>query len=67
MEKKIKIARPTINNFIQLERSTNLQGVQQQLQIHITELTKEECFEYAEMLKDSFIEHWENLSGGVGE
>lgn len=63
MEKKIKVAKPTINNFISLERSnTNQQGMNQQIQLHISELTKDECLEYAEMLKNAFIEQWQSLT-----
>ena len=55
MEKKIKVAKPVISNFIQLERNTSIKQSVQQLQLHIIELSEEECLEYAEILKNSFI------------
>jgi hypothetical protein len=64
MEKKIKVAKPVINNFIQLERNNSTQQGIQQLQLHITELSEEECLEYAEMLKNSFVEQWQSLTKG---
>ena len=62
MEKKIKVARPVISNFISLERNTSIQQGVQQLQLHITELSEEECLEYADILKKSFIEQWQSLT-----
>jgi hypothetical protein len=64
MEKKIKVAKPIINNFILLERNNSTQQGIQQLQLHITELSEDECLEYAEMLKKSFIEQWQSLTQG---
>ncbi len=64
MEKKIKVAKPIINNFILLERNNSTQQGIQQLQLHITELSEEECLEYAEMLKTSFVEQWQSLTKG---
>mgnify|MGYP004226719679 FL=1 len=62
MEKKIKVAKPVISNFISLERNTSIQQGVQQLQLHITELSEQECLEYAEILKNSFIEQWQSLT-----
>jgi hypothetical protein len=64
MEKKIKVSKPVISNFISLERNTSIQQGIQQLQLHITELSEKECLEYAEMLKKSFIEQWQSLTQG---
>ena len=64
MEKKIKVSKPVISNFISLERNTSIQqGIQQ---LHITELSEKECLEYAEMLKKSFIEQWQSLTQSKG-
>jgi hypothetical protein len=54
MEKKIKILPPMMPNFVILDINSN------ERTMSITELTKEEAEEYAELMKQEFIKHWNN-------
>ena len=52
MEKKYRVAPPTMPNFYHLEG--NLNEVKP-----ITEFTREEAELFAEFMKDTFMNHWE--------
>lgn len=62
MEKKFKLKPPIMPNFINVDTGTKLrqEGFASNLTIPINELSKDEFEEYAELIKETFIKHWEN-------
>lgn len=63
MDKKFKMLPPTMPNFIAMEiPDSNAYG--KKPAISITQLTKEEAEQYGELMKQSFINHWEKKKRG---
>lgn len=62
MEKKFKLTVSSMPNFISIERPAGLrqEGFSEGFKIDIVELTESEANEYAELMKNSFIEHYNN-------
>jgi hypothetical protein len=62
MEKKLKLLPPMMPNFVfyESEPSTKQEGFKQKHGIYIKNFTKEEAEEYAELMKTTFVEHWQS-------
>jgi hypothetical protein len=58
MEKKIKMLPPHMPNFLPTEYSTREDG-SGPLMIPVNQLSHDEAIEYGELMKQSFIKHWE--------
>ena len=62
MEKKFKLRPPIMPNFLSIESGPRLrqEGFAHNMTIPVSELSKEEAIEYAELMKQEFIKHWHN-------
>jgi hypothetical protein len=63
MEKKFKLKSINMPNFIMIDMATmgkREDGYQLNASIPVENLTEEEAIQYAEFLKEEFIEHWRN-------
>lgn len=61
MEKTFKLNPPIMPNFISVDTGKKLrqEGFIPGLTIPVKDLSKEEAEEFAELMKQTFIEHWE--------
>lgn len=61
-----KVLKPTMPTVIMLEQVTAKKqdgpGFQKLGSIAVKDLTEEQAIEYAELMKETFIEHWKKLS-----
>ena len=62
MEKTFKLKPPMMPNFINVDTGTRLrqEGFASGLTIPVKDLSKEEAEEYAELMKQTFLVHWQN-------
>lgn len=62
MDKILKIAPPLMPNFFHYEMAPvkRQEGFKLNHEIPISELSEEEAYEFAEMMKQEFIKHWRN-------
>jgi len=62
MEKSFEILPPMMPNFIRYKKEAGLKqdGFQLDEGFPISRLTREEAETYAELMKKTFIEHWES-------
>jgi len=62
MEKNFKLKPPMMPNFISVETGVKLkqEGFASALTIPVDGLSKEEAEEYGELIKQTFIVHWQN-------
>jgi hypothetical protein len=56
MEKKFELLPPMMPNFVRLRQD----GFKVSEGLPITDFTKKEAEEYGELMKQTFIAHWEN-------
>jgi hypothetical protein len=68
MEKKFKLLPPTMPNFIAYEAAVRRRqdGVTWDTGLKVSDLSKEEAEEYAELMKQTFIVHWQNKTAAKG-
>ena len=61
MEKKFELLPPMMPNFIRFKNAPRLRqdGYKVDEGFPIQNLTKEEAIEYGELMKQTFIKHWE--------
>ena len=61
MEKSFKILPPTMPNFVRFERPSVLKqdGFKIEEGYDISNFTEEEAKVYAELMRKTFLEHWE--------
>jgi len=61
MEKRFEVLPPTMPNFVQFKHETGLKqdGFKVNDGFPIAHFTKEEAEEFGELMKQSFIKHWE--------
>jgi hypothetical protein len=61
MEKKIELLPPSMPNFVrfQLPATLRQEGFKQSEAISVKDFTREEAEEYGELMKQTFIKHWE--------
>lgn len=57
MEKKVKLLPPIMPNFARIEQSQGMVNAS----IPIRKFTATEAEEYGELMKQTFIEHWQKL------
>ena len=64
MEKTFKVLPPKMPQYIQLDKPAGLRqdGISFDKGIPIRDLTRDEALEYAELMKETFMKHWENQS-----
>ncbi len=63
MQRTIKLLPPTMPNFVFMEMPpvSKQDGIDfDRGKISITDFTKEEAEEYGELMKQTFIQHWQN-------
>jgi len=62
MEKKFELNPPTMSNFITYNSAPvrRQDGFRNAPSIHVYELSEKEANEYAELMKQTFLKHWEN-------
>lgn len=62
MTKNFKLLPPTMPNFLFIEMPPRprQEGVSFDNKIPITDLSEQEATEYAELMKQAFINHWKN-------
>jgi hypothetical protein len=62
MEKKFKILPPSMPNFVRFEKkpSPKGEGIKMEEGFDIADFTEDEAFEYAELMRVTFIEHYNN-------
>lgn len=62
MEKKFKIAPPSMPNFVRFEVPPGKRedGVKFEQGFAISDFTHEEAIEYAELMRVTFMAHWAN-------
>jgi hypothetical protein len=60
MEKKFKMLPPLMPNFVRFEKEIGLRqdGFKVNEGFDIKNFTRDEAYEYAELMKESFIKHW---------
>jgi hypothetical protein len=65
MEKKFKLLPPTMPNFISYETPVKRRqdGSTWNVGLNVSDLKREEAEEYGELMKQTFIKHWESKSG----
>lgn len=63
MNKTLKILPPSMPNFYSYEQPPGIRqdGFNTTRNYPISNLTKEEAIEFGEMMKQTFISHWEKL------
>ncbi len=61
MEKKVKLLPPLMPNFISIDTPTRprQEGLQVGYKIRVCELSYDEAIEYGELIKQTFIKHYE--------
>lgn len=61
MEKKFELLPPTMPDFVRFKREPSLKqdGFKVDGGFPISKFTREEAEEYAELMKQTFIKHWE--------
>lgn len=67
MERKIKLLPPTMPNYVFMEMPpvSKQDGIDfDRGKISITEFSKEEAEEYGELMKQTFIKHWQEKASG---
>jgi len=62
MEKKFELLPPTMPNFVQIKKEAGLRqdGFKSDNTFPISQFTKEEAVQYGELMKQTFIKHWED-------
>ena len=67
MEKKFEVLPPSMPNFVRFKRETLLRqdGFKVDEGFPIKNFTREEAEEYAELMRKTFIEHWEAKQNGA--
>jgi len=62
MEKKFEILPPLMPNFARFKKESGLRqdGFKSEDGFPIEDFTADEAYEYAELMKQTFIKHWEN-------
>jgi hypothetical protein len=62
MEKKFEVLPPTMPNFVRFKKEAGLRqdGYKVDEGFPISQFTREEAEEYGELMKQTFIKHWEN-------
>lgn len=65
MEKSFKVVLPKMPNFIRFEKKANLKqdGFKGDEGFDIKDLTEKEALEFAELMKQAFLEHHKQRSG----
>ena len=68
MEKKFEVLPPTMPNFVRFKKEAGLRqdGFKVDEGFSITNFTKEEAEEYGELIKQTFIVHWQNKVAAKG-
>jgi len=68
MEKSLKLKPPMMPNFISFEQPTRQRqdGVAWNVGLNVSDLSKEEAEEYAELMKQTFLVHWQNKTAAKG-
>lgn len=62
MEKKLEVLPPMMPNFVRFKKEAGLRqdGFKVDEGFPITNFTKEEAEEYGELMKQTFINHWQS-------
>lgn len=62
MEKKFEVLPPMMPNFVRFKKEAALRqdGFKVDEGFPIENFTREEAIEYGELMKQTFIKHWEN-------
>ena len=62
MEKKFEVLPPTMPNFVRFKKEAGLRqdGYKVDEGVPISNFTKEEAEEYGELMKQTFIAHWQS-------
>jgi len=65
MEKRFEVLPPLMPNFAVFKNEAGLRqdGFKVSEGFPIKDFTKEEAYEYAELMKQTFIKHWESKQG----
>lgn len=68
MEKKFEVLPPTMPNFVRFKKEAGLRkdGFKVDEGFPIANFTKEEAEEYGELMKQTFIVHWQNRVAAKG-
>lgn len=68
MEKKFEVLPPMMPNFVRFKKNAGLRqdGFKTDEGFPITNFTKEEAEEYGELMKQTFIVHWQNKTAAKG-
>ena len=68
MEKKFKVLPPLMPNYVRFEKPVGLKqdGFKSEEGFPISDFTKEEAEEYAELMKQEFLRHWQIKSAAKG-
>ncbi len=68
MEKKFEVLPPTMPNFVRFKKEAGLRqdGFKVDEGFSIANFTKEEAEEYGELMKQTFIVHWQNRVAAKG-
>lgn len=66
MEKKFKILPPIMPNYVRFEKGYGLRqdGFKSDEGFPISNFTRQEAEEYGELMKQTFIKHWEGKQNG---
>lgn len=61
MEKRFEVLPPTMPNFVRFKKEVGLKqdGFKVDEGFPISDFTIDEAYEYAELMKQTFIKHWE--------
>lgn len=67
MKKKFEVLPPSMPNFVRFKKEVGLKqdGFKVDEGFPIKNFTKEEAEEYAELMKQTFIKHWEEKQNGA--
>lgn len=67
MEKKFEVLPPSMPNFVRFKKEAGLRqdGFKVDEGFPIKNFTKEEAEEYAELMKQTFIKHWQAKQNGA--
>ena len=68
MEKKFEVLPPTMPNFVRFKKEAGLRqdGFKVDEGFPISNFTKEEAEEYGELMKQTFIVHWQKKTAAKG-
>lgn len=68
MEKKFEVLPPMMPNFVRFKKEAGLRqdGFKVDEGFPISNFTKEEAEEYGELMKQTFIVHWQNRVAAKG-